>query len=167
MLRETQCPPIHRHLPIASSLIFTTLRVPFARYGFSTTSFGFVPCSVDMKSTNLWTCLRARIKPNPRYECWYNTWLRPPNCRSYLCFELHIRGREHRLERDLRTSATEVEGGVRRCIRRRRSLDGPQEVIRRDPCVHALILPVHNHDPSFLLSRKGEERIFPFIAFKI
>ena len=65
--------------------------------------------------------------------------------------ESHIRGREDRLKHDLRRSATEVEDGVRRRIRRRGSFDGPQEVIRRNPRVHTLVLAVHNHDSIFLL----------------
>ena len=66
--RKTQCPPHPSSpfpMPVALSLTATTRHVPFARHGFPTTSFGFVPCSVDMKSTNLWTCLRAHINQTP------------------------------------------------------------------------------------------------------
>ena len=51
--------------------------------------------------------------------------------------ELHIRGREHRLEHDLRRITTEVEDRVRWCIRRRGSFDGLQEPVIRCNLIQA------------------------------
>ena len=75
--------------------------------------------------------------------------------------ELHVRGREDRLEHDLCRSPTEVEDGVCRCIRRRGGFDSPQEVIGRDPRVYALILAVHNHHSIFLLELERIRGAYP------